>query len=40
MRRQITFAGGAYDRTQALIDGTLKPEGLELNWLALPYHEI
>ena len=40
MARQITYAGGAYDRTQALIDGTLKPEGLELNWLTLPYHEI
>ncbi len=40
MGRQITIAGGAYDRTQSLIDGTLKPEGLELNWLILPYHEI
>ncbi|NIO06884.1 MAG: ABC transporter substrate-binding protein [Deltaproteobacteria bacterium] len=40
MRRQILFAGGAYDRTQALIDGSIKPEGLELNWLTLPYHEI
>lgn len=40
MRRQITIAGGAYDRTQALIDGTIKPEGLDLNWLTLPYHEI
>jgi len=38
--RQLTFAGGAYDRTQALIDGTVKPEGLELNWLTLPYLEI
>ncbi len=40
MRRQITFAGGSYDRTQALIDGTTKPEGLELNWLTLRYSEI
>ncbi len=40
MRRQVTIAGGAYDRTQALIDGTIKPEGLDLNWLTLPYHEI
>jgi 4,5-dihydroxyphthalate decarboxylase len=38
--RQLTFAGGAYDRTQALVDGTVKPEGLELNWLTLPYLEI
>ncbi len=40
MRRQITFACGDYDRTQPLIDGTVKPEGLELNWLTLPHHEI
>ncbi|HEY7166818.1 MAG TPA: ABC transporter substrate-binding protein [Candidatus Binatia bacterium] len=40
MRRQITFAGQIYDRTQALIDGTVKPEGLELNWLILHYPEI
>ena len=38
--RQLIFAGGAYDRTLALIDGTVKPEGLELNWLMLPYLEI
>jgi 4,5-dihydroxyphthalate decarboxylase len=40
MRRQITFAGQVYDRTQALIDGTVKPDGLELNWLILHYPEI
>jgi 4,5-dihydroxyphthalate decarboxylase len=40
MKRQITFAGACYDRTQALIDGTVKPEGLELNWLILHYTEI
>jgi 4,5-dihydroxyphthalate decarboxylase len=40
MRRELTFAGGCYDRTQALIDGTIKPEGLELNWLTLRYSEI
>lgn len=40
MARQITFAGGCYDRTQALIDGTVKPEGLELNWMILPYGEL
>jgi hypothetical protein len=31
MKRQITFAGASYDRTQPLVDGTVKPEGLELN---------
>lgn len=40
MRRHLTFAGGAYDRTQALINGSVKPEGVELNWLTLPYNDI
>jgi 4,5-dihydroxyphthalate decarboxylase len=40
MTRQITFAGACYDRTQALIDGTVKPDGLEFNWLILHYPEI
>ena len=40
MRRTITFAGGDYDRTHALIEGSIKPEGLELDWRILPYHEI
>ena len=40
MRRQITFACGDYDRTQPLIDGTIMPEGLELNWLTLPHQEM
>lgn len=40
MRRPITLACGDYDRTQPLIDGTIVPEGLELNWLTLPHHEI
>ena len=34
------MAGADYDRTRALIDGRIKPEGLELNWLNLPYMEI
>jgi 4,5-dihydroxyphthalate decarboxylase len=40
MSKQITFAGGCYDRTQALLDGTVKPDGLELNWMVLRYSEI
>jgi len=40
MPRLLTFACGAYDRTQPLIDGRVKPEGLDLNWLVLPHHEI
>lgn len=40
MGKVITFAGGDYDRTHALIEGSIKPEGLELDWQVLPYHEI
>jgi 4,5-dihydroxyphthalate decarboxylase len=40
MKRQITFAGASYDRTQALIDGTVQPDGLEFNWLIFQYSEI
>ena len=35
MVRELTFAGAVYDRTQGLIDGTVRPEGLALNWLPL-----
>lgn len=31
----LTLACGRYDRTQALIDGRVRPEGVELNYLAL-----
>jgi 4,5-dihydroxyphthalate decarboxylase len=40
MRRQLTFACGNYDRTQDLIEGTIKPDGLELNWLTMPHDEM
>jgi 4,5-dihydroxyphthalate decarboxylase len=40
MGKLITFAGGIYDRTQALAYGQIKPDGLELNWLTFPYREI
>lgn len=40
MRQQLTFACGNYDRTQALIDGTIKPEGLDLNWITIPHDEM
>jgi 4,5-dihydroxyphthalate decarboxylase len=40
MPRQLTIACGDYDRTHPLIDGSVKPEGLELNWLVLPHLEI
>jgi 4,5-dihydroxyphthalate decarboxylase len=40
MRHLLTLACGDYDRTHPLIDGSVKPEGLDLNWLVLPHHEI
>lgn len=40
MSLQITIACGDYDRTHPLIDGSVQPEGLKLNWLVLPHLEI
>ena len=40
MAPQLTIACGDYDRTHPLIDGSVKPEGIELNWLVLPHLEI
>jgi 4,5-dihydroxyphthalate decarboxylase len=40
MPLQLTIACGDYDRTHPLIDGSIKPEGIELNWLVLPHFEI
>ena len=37
---RLTFACGPYDRTQSLRDGTLAPEGIELNYLPLQPAEI
>ena len=38
--RPLTIACGDYDRTHALVDRSVRPEGLELNWLDLPHLEI
>ena len=40
MARPLTIACGDYDRTHALVDGSVRPEGLEVNWLDLPHLEI
>ena len=40
MALQLTLACGDYDRTHPLIDGSIKLEGIELNWLVLPHFEI
>ena len=37
---RLTFACGPYDRTQALRDGTIKPEGIELTYLTMQPAEI
>jgi 4,5-dihydroxyphthalate decarboxylase len=31
---RLTFACGPYDRTLALRDGTISPEGIDLNYIA------
>ena len=36
----LTMAGGYYDRTRAIIDGSVRPEGLELNYIELPIEEV
>ncbi|MFD2184869.1 ABC transporter substrate-binding protein [Rhodoplanes azumiensis] len=37
---QVTMAGGFYDRTRALIDGSVRPEGLSLTYVELPIEEV
>jgi len=37
---RLTLACGPYDRTQALRDGTIQPEGIELNYITLQPAEI
>src|SRR5919109_4461935 len=37
---RLTLACGPYDRTQALADGTIAPDGIELNYIALQPAEI
>jgi 4,5-dihydroxyphthalate decarboxylase len=37
---RLTLACGPYDRTQCLRDGSIRPEGIELNYLALQPAEI
>jgi 4,5-dihydroxyphthalate decarboxylase len=37
---KLTLACGDYDRTRALIDGTVRPEGIDLNYLPLGPGEI
>ena len=38
-RLQLTIACGDYDRTRALEEGTVRPDGIELNYLRLPVEE-
>ncbi|HEV8344843.1 MAG TPA: ABC transporter substrate-binding protein [Candidatus Binatia bacterium] len=37
---KLTLACEDYDRTRALRDGTVKPEGVDINYLVLPVEEI
>lgn len=38
-RLQLTFACGDYDRTRALEEGTVRPDGIDLTYLRLPVEE-
>lgn len=38
-RLDLTFACGDYDRTRALEDGSVRPDGIDLNYLRLPVEE-
>ena len=37
---RLSLACGPYDRTQALIDGTIRAEGIDLNYITLQPAEI
>lgn len=39
MRRSLTLACWDYDRTAALADGRVRPEGIDLNYISLPVEE-
>jgi 4,5-dihydroxyphthalate decarboxylase len=38
-RLRLAFACGDYDRTRALYEGTIQPDGIDLNYLRLPVEE-
>ena len=38
-RLPLTFACGDYDRTRALAEGTVRPDGIDLTYLRLPVEE-
>jgi 4,5-dihydroxyphthalate decarboxylase len=38
-RLELTMACWNYDRSRALLDGRIRPDGIELNYLALPVEE-
>ena len=37
---RLTLACGNYDRTRGLLEGSVQPEGIDLNYLPLPPGEI
>src|SRR6266850_981113 len=36
---RLSFACWDYDRTRALVDGTVRPDGIDLTYLSLPVEE-
>jgi 4,5-dihydroxyphthalate decarboxylase len=39
-RFKLTMAGGRYDRTRSLLDGSVKPEGIDLEYIEMPIEEV
>jgi 4,5-dihydroxyphthalate decarboxylase len=39
-RLKLTMAGGRYDRTRSLIDGSVKPEGIDLEYMEMSIEEV
>lgn len=39
-RLQVTMAGGRYDRTRALIDKSVRPEGIDFSYVEMPIEEV
>jgi len=39
-RLKLTMAGGRYDRTRSLVDGSVKPEGIDLEYMEMSIEEV
>lgn len=39
-RLHVVMAGGRYDRTRSLMDGSVRPEGLDFEYIEMPVEEV